>query len=203
MAEPLINTPVGAPKAPTDISRLRNVSGTRSAAARPAASPFTTTPPPGTTASSVAPDVLLAAHQARDTNRPPAFDARFANASTTYRQGTENKNKSPSQGNDGGAEILAFDPNNAPMRSQKKTAPAQSMFEIIDQVNAPFAQSRSQNVPNDTLPPDPASPRPRQDFARANQAYVHAGAADGLTYGATGFDTSTLLFDHTTFNVVV
>jgi len=215
MVETLLNVPTGAPKAP-DNTRPHGSARSHTAGARVQNSPFNTQDPVTNSSSTVALDALLAAQQARqqtrDTSRPPAFDARLIYAFERPSQDAENKRKSaqPQLDGDGdgeGAEIIPF----------RSPLDANGSFNALGQGDEPLALGLSAETAQFFEPsasersgaqsafstPTHNVPSPREDFIRANRAYVHAGAADGRAFAASGPDTSAVIVKQSAFNLII
>jgi hypothetical protein len=219
MVETLLNVPTGAPKAP-DNTRPHGSARSHTAGARVQGSPFNTQYPVTNSSSTVALDALLAAQQARqqtrETSRPPAFDARLIYAFERPSQDAENKRQSAhlQQNGDGdgdgdghGAEIIPF----------RSPIDANGSFNALDQEGEPLTLDLSAETAQFFEPstsdrsgaqsafstPTHNVPSPREDFIRANKAYVHAGAADGRAFAASGLDTSAVIVKQSAFNLII
>lgn len=190
MVETLINVPTGAPSAP-DSTRLRDVARSHAALPRVQTSAFSTQQDaPASTSSTVAPDILIAAQQARDTARPPAFDTSLVYVFSQSRQQSENKRQAePSPQNDGGAQIIPLRANAARDALQSESSP------FYARTTTPSPSATSENGP---LPGGGSA-----EFIRANQAYVRAGAADGIRFAVSGLDTSAFPPYQSAFDLLV
>ena len=170
MVEILLNTRTGTPTTPNYSARDDASVDARSFASAPQA-PQAQAPLSNATAFAqqfipvLAPDVLLAAQQHRDVDRVRNVDPRQARPSDDQPQTDE-----------------AQDSGGAPSAPDAPPA-AQFSAEIIPLRSKPSAFSVATPLPeNSSFPPSSAQ------FSRANQAYVHAGAADGRSFAAAGLD---------------
>ncbi|MCR4376842.1 MAG: hypothetical protein NUV50_01965 [Rhodospirillales bacterium] len=195
MVEIFTHIPTGAPAAAPDSTRLRDVSRSHAAQPRVQGSPFSTQETVSNTSSVVAPDVLLAAQQARDTSHPTALNARVVYAFEQPGQQAANKRQSapkPPNENDG-AEIIPLNAKDASANGSF-TIPQQGAAPLIIDLNAEASQMPSSFA---------ALRQDVTDFIRANQAYVNAGAADGRTFAASGLDTSALALQQSDFDLII
>lgn len=169
MVEILLNTRTGAPTAPNYSARDDASVDARSAASAPQAQAQASLSNATAFAQQLipvlAPDVLLAAQQHRDVDRVRHVDPRQARPSDDQPQTDE-----------------AQDNGGAPSAPDAPPA-AQFTAEIIPLRLRPsaFAYGATPTEPQISLPSS-------AQFSRANQAYVHAGAADGRSFAATGLD---------------
>ncbi|HEY9162999.1 MAG TPA: hypothetical protein VIN57_00210 [Magnetovibrio sp.] len=165
MVEILLNTPTGAPTAPNYGGRERAyIDATSQPAPQP--TPVNAVNFVQQAIPALAPDVLLAAQQTRENERVRSYEQRQAQA--------EDQAKYIQDQTDGAA--------------QNAEAAEPFSAEIIPLYNRGLAYSSDNASLASTSTP---TPTPAQEaFSRANQAYVRAGASDGRTFAASGFDTA-------------
>lgn len=169
MVEILLNTRTGAPTAPHygDRERAR-------VDAKAQSNPVNTPNFVQQVVPALAPDVLLAAQQTRDTDRVRSFERRQAQVQDQDQ-----------------------DQDQADIAAQARQAAEQITAEIIPLYDRGTAYSNDRQDARNTPPPV------QSDFSRANQAYVRAGASDGRAFAATGFDTASLQTLSPSVNLII
>jgi len=158
-----------------------------SLAQRESHAPLSTVAAPAHTTSTVSPDILVAAQQAGNVDNVRTFDARKLYASTPKSEGNErvsdetSAEQSTAQGVGQSAEIIPLSGYAA-----FSSLPGSNERPLYEQPNDPTA---------------PFSNLDLDRVARANQAYLSAGAADGQTF--TGHGDTILNADQERVDILV
>jgi hypothetical protein len=194
MDEILFNTPVNASTTNDGAIRSNSDARTTYVTPRPEFAPSSKALPTANIVSTVAPDVLLAAHQVRDTARPGTFDprkvyggapqarSRTAASPSTFKEVTQDGALDSGPGPGANVVVLYAQP-----KQEGSTRP-------------PSSETGSESASGAGGPPP--QPSGGSVFTRANRAYVHAGAADGRTFSASGLDTSFTPAEGSVINVL-
>lgn len=191
MADSFINTRTSAPSAPDTSLRAREAQRTHAIAPRESHAPLSTVAAPAHTTSTVSPDILVAAQQAGNVDNVRTFDARKLYASTPKSEGNERVSD----------ETAAED------RAEQSTAQGVGQSAEIIPLSGYAAFSSlpgSNERPLYEQPNDPSAPFSNLDLdrvARANQAYLSAGASDGQTF--TGHGDTILNADQERVDILV